>query len=368
MVLWFCSGTAGELIKLYPLIRLAEERGLPWFALSTGQSAVNYWKQWDDFRLPRSRCGSLISTQADLRTSGEALKWFARATTISASKLARKVVELSGHLPQPSDAWIVHGDTLSTLVGAWYARKLGVPLAHVEAGLRSSHLFKPFPEEINRRCVSRFARFHFPQDELATKNLEKARVSGKVICTGGNTLIDALERIEQEFEVPKDMPNEPYVVANIHRFENLNSGQRWNQTIEVLAQAARTRKVCLVLHPPTEAKLEAEPESRRRLLDAGVELLPRQPFSRFVHYLSGSDYVISDGGSNQEECFYLGKPCLILRESTERIEGLEGPCLLTRFDPTAIDRFLKDPESFRGPRIQFAESPSSLILRGLESG
>lgn len=364
-MLWFCLGTAGELIKIYPLLRLASEKGLPWRALSTGQSAVNFWKQWDQFKLPRDQVVTLLKTDDDLHTAKDALKWFTRANLITAKTLRKTIEAQTGVTPGPRDFWLVHGDTLSTLLGARIAKKMGVPLVHIEAGLRSPLLLKPFPEEITRRMVSRFARYHFPQDQKATQNLKTSRVKGQVVCTQGNTLFDAIQYVARDF-APPQIPSGPYIVANVHRFENLTSAQRWKTITDVLARAGKKYPVLLVLHPPTLEKLNSEPETKKKLEDSGVKLLPRQSFTDFIPLLKSAQYVISDGGSNQEECYYLGKPCLILRDSTERVEGLDqGPCVLTQFDPEKIDTFLEDPKKFERAPVKLPETPSDIILKTL---
>ena len=361
-MLWFCIGTAGELIKIYPLLRLATDRQQPWFVLATGQSPVNFKNQWKDFKLPDERFGFLTRTSHDLHSSKAALKWFLSANLQTPSSLKRTIAEVAGTVPSKDDHWLVHGDTLSTLLGSRYARMLKVPLSHVEAGLRSEDLFNPFPEEINRRLVSRLAQTHFAQDDRAFQNLKTAKVKGNLVCTEGNTQLDTIRLVLNDF-VAGDIPPLPYVIANIHRFENLNSSSRWATMIDVLTKTAHEKApVYLVLHPPTQDKLKGDPKTSRRLTEAGVRLLPRQPFTQFIHLLSHADFAISDGGSNQEECFYLGKPCLLLRESTERIEGLDGPCLLTRFKTELIDRFLKDPSKFASPAILHQRSPSKIIL------
>lgn len=356
--LWFCLGTAGELIKLYPLMELAQRQGRPWFAVSTGQSAINLKKQWADFGLPADRLFVALSTDRDLASSADALKWFSRAMATGASTLRAKLSE-GGRPSSKQDAWIVHGDTLSTLVGSSWGRRLGLEVAHVEAGLRSPKILEPFPEEISRRMVSRLARVHFPQDSKAEQNLKKARVRGQVIPTAANTLLDALRL------VLKGAPPQAkgYVVANLHRFENLSSDSRWSVLVDVLVRAAKkSGTVHFVLHPHTQAKLESDPVARARLETAGVKPVPRMMFSQFIPLLNGADYVLSDGGSNQEECHYLGKPCLLLRDSTERQEGLDGSCLLSRFDPVKIDRFLDDPSRFRRAPLSDDIRPSQTIL------
>src|SRR5262249_15047431 len=152
----------------------------------------------------------------------------------------------------------------------------------------------------------------------------------------------------------------------VHRFENLASPGRWKLTVDTLVAAARRQPVLLVLHPPTQAKLDREPDARRRLEDAGVVLLPRQKFTSFIPLLARAEYVISDGAPNQEGGHYLGQPCLILRDSTERVEGLDGgSCVLTRFEQRKIHEFLEEPARWRRPPVVLPAPPSRVVLDAL---
>jgi UDP-N-acetylglucosamine 2-epimerase (non-hydrolysing) len=123
----------------------------------------------------------------------------------------------------------------------------------------------------------------------------------------------------------------------------------------------------MVLHPPTSQKLLRDTQSNARLKDAGVELLPRIIFSQFIKLIHNARYVITDGGSNQEECAYLGKPCLILRTETERLEGLTKNCLLSKFEPELINNFIENPEKFQHMPTKFSINPSSKIVARLLS-
>ncbi|MDT8397325.1 MAG: UDP-N-acetylglucosamine 2-epimerase [Pseudomonadales bacterium] len=263
--------------------------------------------------------------------------------------------------PQKGAIWVVHGDTLSTVIGALWSRKAEGLLAHVEAGLRSTSLFRPFPEELNRRFVSMVAKVHFYQDDKAGQNLRNAGVRGEILGSGGNTLYDALDLLGEDGD-DDGLPGQPYVVANIHRFENLNDKRRWDIIVETLCLAAVGQPIYLVLHPPTEEKLKNNPEMRQKLEKAGVILSPRMPFSKFIRVIHNARYVISDGGSNQEECAYLGKPCLILRMESEREEGLDASCYLTEFDEVRIAAFLENPETYLREKTVFEKSPSGIIM------
>lgn len=352
MVLNFILGTAAELIKLYPVIRLARESGHKVRLVATGQSRENLLMQFRDFSLPEGELFWLVESHGDLAKSSSALKWFSRAMFASKSR-ARELM--------PDGFMIVHGDTLSTLVGARLGRKLGLKVVHVEAGLRSSSLFNPFPEEIDRRLVSRWAEIHMCPDQTAEGNLKRAGVSGTIINTGGNTLMDAVRLSGESAESGK-----PFVLVNVHRFENLNSEPRWKAIVDCVVRASEKLPVVFVTHPQTRHKLNQDVKTRALLESSRIEIRERMPFSEFIGLLKASSYLITDGGSNQEECSYLGKPCLILRDATERVEGLETCCLLSRFEPALIERFMSNPNSFRAQPAFTNASPSQTILDRLQ--
>lgn len=362
MHLWFIMGTAAELIKMFPVIQEAQHANIPWFLWSTGQGSTNFWMQYDDLQLPRSRAFCLDEKARDLETSTQAIKWLARNILRSKTSLQKEITARVGIAPQGNDIAVVHGDTFSTFLGSVYAKRLRLKLAHVEAGMRSGDIFNPFPEEINRRLVSRWTDFHFAPDSEAASHLVEEAHDGKIVVTGGNSVYDALIST-LKLTRPADLPKGDYVVANLHRFENLHSKERWNAMIEVLIQTQKQAPVYFVMHPPTEARLTQDAETQRRLKDAGVILLGRQSYTRFVHLLAGAKFVLTDGGSNQTECAYLGLPCLILREKTELVDGLDSNCILSRFDQKVIESFLADTNRFKKPQLLLPDSPSKKIIQ-----
>ena len=357
MKIWISLGTAAELIKIYPLLHMASKRNIPWCVLSTGQSPVNFWKQWDDFGLPREQALILQESTEDLSSSKKAFHWFRRAIMKSRSDLLKVMPTVS-----KSDCWIVHGDTLSTLVGSRYANMLGISLGHVEAGLRSSSILSPFPEEITRRMVSRWAHWHFTPGDIPTKAIANSRrlTDSHIVNTHHNTLFDTLK-----LQLPNESNDQDpsgSVLVNIHRFENINNQRKWQLIVDTVQRAAKSRRVFFVMHPITSHKFSIDQSSFMRLKAQNVSFMERQVFSSFIRMLNSADFVISDGGSNQEECHYLGKPCLIMRNHTERLEGLDGSCLLSKFNASKIDGFLENPLNWRRPPIETLEYPSEMIL------
>ncbi|MES2963946.1 MAG: UDP-N-acetylglucosamine 2-epimerase [Bdellovibrionota bacterium] len=351
----FVTGTAAELIKIYPVIAMAVARGYGVRVVSTGQSRENFLMQYRDLRLDESLLSAMMTSEGDLGQASSALKWFFRALFVSPGKFR------SSLLVREKTFVVVHGDTLSTLVGSLLARRAGFPIVHVEAGLRSPSLLNPFPEEINRRWVSKLATYHMAPDTTAEMNLKRARVKGKVVVTRGNTLLDAVTMVDGV----NANRTSAYALVNIHRFENLNSSSRWSVILDTVARAAEKTKVIFVMHPQTRHKLDNDAAALAKLTHPNIELRDRMPFSEFIGLLKRADYLISDGGSNQEECSYLGKPCLILRERTERTEGLDTCCLLTRFDQKLIDGFLANPSKYAAPALANSESPTQVILNSL---
>lgn len=354
MRLTFILGTAAELIKVYPVARRARERGHGIHFLATGQSRDNFLMQYEDFHLDPKDLSWLVEGTKDLETSKSALQWFMKATWHALFKRGRLK-------SQDLDFVVVHGDTLSTLIGALFGWRRKIRVVHIEAGLRSNHLFHPFPEEVTRRLVSHLASVHMAPDARALKQLSD--MNGVAFDTGGNTLVDAVQQMAEPS--PAEVQS-AYAVVNVHRFENLNSPERWKKIGQTLIEASQKWKLVIVLHPQTRHQFEQHGELKADLERLGCEFRERMPFSAFIELLKGAQFLISDGGSNQEECFYLGKPCLLLRLSTERLEGLKGCCLLSRFEPELIAEFLSNPQAYaREPEI-ILSGPSDFIIRTLE--
>ncbi len=361
MNLWFVLGTAAELIKIYPLIDEAERQQMSWRILLTGQSANNFMMQAQDFNIPNAKIIELNPAQGDLKNSTMALKWFFKAMLIRKSNIRLKIKKKSALEISKTDFLFVHGDTLSTLMGTIYGKRLGLKVVHVEAGMRSHCWWAPFPEELSRRLVSRLADYHMAPDENAANNLKNENIVKNVTVTGGNTVVDSLQ-LALKNSLP---PTRPYIIANVHRFENLHSESRWGQIVDLIVDVAKSHHVIFVLMPTTIELLEKDTTSKQRLISAGVELKHRMPFKQFTELLHGATFILSDGGSNQQECHYIGKPCLVLREITESIEGIGASCVIAKFNPEIIKDFLSNYRNFNRPSAFPAKRPTDIIFERL---
>jgi len=366
-LLWFSCGTAAELIKLYPVISRASAANHPWRLLFTGQSPKSCFAQWQDFNLPDSHWVELLHRDEDLHKGTQAASWFANALTRGTFTLRKHVETAQGSEIKPNQIWVVHGDTLSTLLGALYGAHLRLRVAHVEAGLRSGTFRQPFPEELTRTLVGQIARIHFPPEPSAARHLARERVRGEVIPTAGNTQIDAIEAA-LTLSPPTDLIQGRYGLVNIHRFETLIHDERKRHVKSTLLKAASKHRLIIVAHETTNAWVRSEPEFRNALENAGATWLPRQPFTKFAHWLARSEFVISDSGGNQEECAHLGTPCLLLRDVTERsIPEGRSNVVLSHFQSSLIDEFLRDPAQRRLPRMALLQSPADVIWRAMQN-
>lgn len=258
----------------------------------------------------------------------------------------------------PPALLVVQGDTSSALGGALAAFGCGVPVAHVEAGLRTFDLQSPWPEEGYRTAIDARAELLFAPTEISAANLRRERVTGAVHVTG-NSGIDAL--LAAVAELPPPVFREtarPRLLATCHRREN------WGTGLESLASALGE------LAGQCDVKVVAPPNPfvARRMAGlfagrAGIALVPPCSHRQLLAAIRDSDLVLSDSGGLQEEAAALGVPLLVLRDKTERPEGLEqGSMILVGTDRDRIvgeaRRLLVDPAALAAmsrPRFPFGD-------------
>ena len=224
------------------------------------------------------------------------------------------------------DAVVVYGDTNSTLAAALAAAKLHIPIAHVEAGLRSYN--RRMPEEINRVLTDHVSSLLFCPSERSAKNLASEGITEGVEVVG-DTMFDAVRYYVSRAESAG--VDAPYVVATIHRAENTDDRERLERLLRGLSRAPV--RVILPLHPRTRNALE-----RWSLeLPESVSALAPQSYLEMLGLLAGSLGVLTDSGGVQKEAFFLQKPCLTLRNETEWTELVDiGANRLVGTDPELI--------------------------------
>jgi UDP-N-acetylglucosamine 2-epimerase (non-hydrolysing) len=267
---------------------------------------------------------------------------------------SRLLLALDAHfdVTQP-DLVLVHGDTTSSMAGALAAFFHQIDVGHVEAGLRTSNLLSPFPEEYNRRSVAIATRHHFAPTPVARANLEREGIGPEKIIVTGNTVIDALLLTIRTLESrPKDVAQlrarllpqigfdigvQPFLLITAHRRENLGAGlDNICYSIHELAKANPDLNFIYPVHLNPKVKDVVE---KKLAHVSNVVLIPPQDYKDFAWLLRHCLLVLTDSGGIQEEAPALGKPVLVMRDTSERPEAIEaGTAKLVTTDPARVIR------------------------------
>lgn len=353
-------GTRPEAIKLLPLIlAFRESVAIQPVVVSSGQHS----------ELVREVLGLAgIEPDVDLGAAkpGNTLnELFASVLT----KFESYVLKEYGPPPEESDrfsprprnfpvACFVHGDTSTAAAAALAAFHLRIPIAHVEAGLRTSDTLSPFPEEANRQLVSRLATFHFAPTFRNKSNLVREGVPFGRVFVCGNTAIDALHwaaSLKAPYGDPalKDLETDEtrrVVVVTAHRRENWGVGlERIGAAVATLAERFPDVRFVVPLHPNPKVQLSLSPHLDH---SDNVNLVAPMKYTAFARLLQRAYLAITDSGGIQEEAPSLNTPVVVVRETTERQEGVESGTLeLVGTDThriiAAVTRLLEDPVAYR---------------------
>jgi UDP-N-acetylglucosamine 2-epimerase (non-hydrolysing) len=358
-------GTTGELIKLAPVLRRLEDRGAPVLRLCTAQQASQILPMLSDFGLsePDVWLGRGFRGE-DLERPRHIPRWLAEVFVNFARHRRRLASQVRGGPGRP--LLVVHGDTMTTVIGAVIGRLLRVPVAHIEAGMRSGDWRNPFPEEINRKVAAKLTRIHFAPGAGAVANLAAERVRGEVIDTAHNTIADNIRDIPAELPPGIAVPAEPFGLVSLHRQELLYNEHGLRAVLQVLRESAdRRARLLFVDHPISAAAVDSAALSGLFDGDRFVRI-PRQRYFHFLSLLKRSSFLVTDSGGSQEECAFMGHPCLIHRTVTEHATGLGESVVLSKGDLATVREFLEDPERLVSGPIELGGSPSDRIIRCLE--
>jgi len=347
-------GTKAQLIKMAPILKTLKMEGINYNYISTGQHKATIDDILANFAIKKP--DYVLYDGKDITSVIQMLIWGIK--NILKTVLHKKAIFKN----DKNGIVLVHGDTFSTLLGAIMGKIGGLKVAHVESGLRSFNLFHPFPEEITRLLTFRLSDYMFCPGEWAQNNVAKYKAIK--INTQLNTLYDslrfALPAIENIAGI--DIPKKPYGVVTVHRFENFYNYEAINRIVSIVERISLKHFLVFILHKPTEIKLKKFKLYEVLDNNPNIELRERYDYFKFIKLILEADFVISDGGSNQEECYFLGKPILLLRKATERHEGLSENCVLSQYDPIVIDEFTNNIGAYQHELKQLAFSPSKIIV------
>lgn len=240
-----------------------------------------------------------------------------------------------------------------------------MPVAHIEAGLRSGDWRNPFPEELNRRIAARLTDLHFAPGPGAAANLRREGVKGAIVDTGANTIRDAVAMVAGSAAALGELPDEPFGLVSLHRFELIERDAQFSALLQLLHEHSRRQPLVFIDHSTTAAAIDRQPELAQ-LFDERFRRIPRLTYVRFIALLQRAEFLVTDSGGSQEECAFLGMPCVVHRAVSERHDGLEdGSVVLSRLDLRVVSEFLAAPERWRTERAQGTVAPSRVIVEEL---
>ena len=349
-------GTKAQYIKTAPVMREMDRRQLPYRLIDSGQHGefASQLRAGLGVREPDVHVGG----SKDITTIAGALRWSA-ALSVKALNKRRLADEVFGG--DRDGICVIHGDTPTTWLSGMLAHRCGLSVAHVESGLRSESLLHPFPEELIRIAVMRRAEILFAPNDAAVANLARMRTRGAIIPTGSNTSIEAVAYALGDTKIDANGP----AILTTHRVENLKSRATMERFVALLESVAAERPAVFVMHPPTEAALNSF-GLMQRVEQSGAEVTHLADYQDFLALIASAPFVVSDGGSIQEECALIGVPTLVWRRRTERSDGIGENVVLSAFDATVIETFLAIFEDLRRPPVALTATPSAQIVDVLE--
>lgn len=321
------AGTRPEALKLAPVILELRRRGRRLHLVATGQHRELLAGALADFGLsPDIDLAIMRERQSPAEVVGALIPPLARLFE-----------------DQQPTAVLVQGDTATTLAAAQAAAYARRPLVHVEAGLRTRHA-EPFPEELHRRLIAQLADLHFAPTTAAAAALQAEGIAPAAVHISGNTGIDALHLIQARLRGDARLaaaqaarfagidPQRPWLLMTVHRREN--HGARLAAVLAAAAELASDAEIIVPLHPSPAVRGPAQAALGGR---RGIHLLPPLDYPAFVWLMARSSLALTDSGGVQEEAPAFGLPLLVLRDVTERHEGIAtGNARLVGTDTCAI--------------------------------
>lgn len=334
--------------------------GIEYNFIDTGQHGALTGKILDQFNLePPDVC--LRKLKNNISTIFQAIAWI---LMLLWQIIFRKMHVYRRAFKEQEGICLIHGDTLTTLISLIYAKRCGLKVAHIEAGLRSFNILNPFPEEIIRIIAMRWSELLFTPSDWAYQNIVKMGLDAKAINIQGNTIIDAVEYARSQ-ENSYKIPKQPYVLVTIHRVETIFSKSRMKKLLSIILMVAAKYQVYFVLHDPTRKQLDKYGMIDTIDKHSKITTLTLLPYIHFINLLDQSEFVMTDGGSIQEETAYLDIPCIILRSKTERLDGLKHKSLLSSFNIEDIKKFMDQFPNLSRVQNQHKPNPSKDIVEYL---
>jgi UDP-N-acetylglucosamine 2-epimerase (non-hydrolysing) len=343
----YVLGTKAQFIKTKFVLKNFIENGYEILIIDTGQHREITSKELQKFGQELNYY-NLASNQANVSSIPGMIYWFFKIALISKVKIENNNLEYC----------IIHGDTVSTLIGLIFAKRNNLKTFHIEAGHRSKNWLKPFPEEIIRSVVTKYSNIIAIDDEKLIKNLS-SNTKQKIISLKRNTIYDTLIDNIKDVKILKNND----LTVTIHRTENIYNKKKLKSFVDLLVLISKSNNfenIKWYCHDITMKKL-VKHKYDQILYKFDIKLKDLIPHDKFVEVLINSKAVITDGGSIAEECFIMNQNTVIWRDIVENKEYLNDNVILSNYEQSAVINFFENL-SITYPEVTENYSPSKDLV------
>jgi UDP-N-acetylglucosamine 2-epimerase (non-hydrolysing) len=353
---YFFIGTVAEFNKLVPVLKELQKRKIKFHIIDSGQNKINY----QDFKLYLGNIKPLLVINPKVNKSSTVIFFFWALFTLIKGSI--KFYSLFQNQSKKDIYFIIHGDTVTSTLGAFLAKLNGLKLVHIEAGYFSHNFLEPFPEEICKHINSFLADIMFAPTDWALDNLKNFK--GLKISTGYNTNIESFWwSMKQKIKIPFLLPKKYYLLI-VHRQEHVLLKKAWTKRImELIIKTADKNLLCVVLNHPLTVEIIHSLQVPKK----NLKIISQLSYGEFLKVLKKAEFIATDSATIQQEAYYLGKPYLGLANYAVQTEGLGQNALLSKGNPRIINNFLKNYLAFKKAEIKPKKSPAKIIVDELMS-
>lgn len=355
MKIYFFIGTTAELIRIAPIIKELKKREIEYVLITSGQVKVHF----EDLKgyLGDVKADTAFKEKEKKSSSFHFCLWAIRTFIVAIIKLGEEFKTID----KSKVYFVICGDPVSTSIGAMVAFLYGLKIVHMESGDLSFNLLEPFPEEICRNINLQLATILFPPSRWAYNNLKNFN---KIkINTHYNTQLECfMWAMNEKISISEKLNNKKYYILILHRQEHVFFRKGWSrQTLSRVLTQADPKLTCVLFNfSATVEMVKSLGIKSRKIL-----IMPPVSYPEFLSMIKRSEFIATDGATNQYEAYLMGKPCLLLRDYTEQIEGIGKNVVLYQSDEEVLKKFMSDYNKLTTKPVNTNVKPSRIVVDNL---
>lgn len=351
---YFFIGTTAELLRIAPIIKLLKARKIRYKLILSGQTKVKVEELYD--YLGPVKPPVIFKEKVSKYSPALFFVWAVKTFFEGYAYLRNEFKNTN----KESVFFVICGDPVSTSIGAILAKLNGLAVVHIESGDLSGNIIEPFPEEICRHINLYLADILFPPSTWAKNNLKSFKKPK--INTFYNSVLESFYFFNKTKVRKNLIPKEKYYVLILHRQEHVLFKKKWSQnTLSLVIKNADPKLLCVIFnHPLTVGLIKSSGINVHD--NKKIKIMPIVSYPEFLNLVKNSEFIATDGASNQFEAYLMGKPCLILRNFTEQIEGLKKNVVLYDNNDDRLTNFLRNYKKYKAKPVITDIKPSKIIV------